>query len=97
MTKRTRAIHWGRLLAASLMTVCERRRVRWGANCTVSVGQGGPDAGAELRNPAPTILSVTPSIGSSGGGAAIAITGAGLLPGVRVAFGATNVAGILRY
>ena len=41
------------------------------------------------RNPAPTILSVTPSIGSSGGGASISIIGAGLLPGVRVAFGAT--------
>jgi len=43
--------------------------------------------------PAPTILAVTPSIGSSGGGAAITITGAGLRPGIRVAFGATIVAG----
>ena len=90
MTKRTRAIHWGRLFAASLLTVCGV------AGC----GRG-PTAPSqtELRNPAPTILlaptilSVTPSIGSTGGGASIKITGAGLLPGIRVAFGATNVAG----
>jgi IPT/TIG domain len=47
----------------------------------------------DVRNPAPTILSVTPSIGSSGGGASILITGSGLLPGIRVAFGETNVEG----
>jgi hypothetical protein len=41
---------------------------------------------------APTILSVTPSIGSTGGGAHIKITGAGLLPGTRVALGTTNAA-----
>ena len=90
MTKRTRAIHWGRLFAASLLTVCGV------AGC----GRG-PTAPSqpELRTtpprhetPAPTILSVTPSIGSTGGGASITITGAGLLPGIRVAFGATNVA-----
>jgi hypothetical protein len=45
----------------------------------------------DLRNPPPTILSVAPSIGSSGGGASMLITGAGLLPGVRVAFGAMHV------
>ncbi len=88
MTKRTRAIHWGRLFAASLLTVCGV------AGC----GRG-PTAPSqpELRNPAtnpaPTILSITPSIGSTGGGASIKITGAGLLPGIRVGFGATNVAG----
>jgi hypothetical protein len=49
----------------------------------------------DVRNPAPTILSVTPSIGSSGGGASILITGSGLLPGIRVAFGATNAAAFL--
>jgi hypothetical protein len=38
------------------------------------------------------VLSVTPSIGSSGGGASILIIGAGLMHGVRVAFGATNAA-----
>jgi hypothetical protein len=83
MTKRPRATHWGRLFASSLLTV-------WGvAGC----GRG-PTAPTqpELRNPAPTILSVTPSIGSSGGGASIKIMGAGLLPGITVAFGATNVA-----
>ena len=80
--KRTGAIHWGRLFAAAFLTVC---------------GVGGCDRGPtapsppDLRNPPPTILSVTPSIGSRGGGASILITGAGLLPGVRVAFGATNV------
>jgi IPT/TIG domain-containing protein len=83
MTRRTRAIHRGRLFAASLLTVCV-------AGCG-----GGPTAPSqpEQRNPAPTILSITPSIGSTGGGASIKITGAGLLPGLRVAFGATNVAG----
>jgi hypothetical protein len=34
-----------------------------------------------------------PSIGSTGGGASIKITGAGLQPGIRVAFGVTTVAG----
>jgi hypothetical protein len=84
MTKRTRAIHWGRLFATSLLTV----------SGVAGCGRG-PTAPSqtELRNPAPTILSVTPSIGSSDGGASILITGAGLLPGVHVAFGATNVAG----
>jgi hypothetical protein len=90
VTKRTRAIHGGRLFAASLLTVCGV------AGC----GRG-PTAPSrpELRNPtptslpAPTILSITPSIGSTGGGASIRITGAGLLPGIRVAFGETNVEG----
>ena len=88
MTKRTRAIHWGRLLAASLMTVC-----------SVAGCGGGPTTPSQVEQtpgptgPAPTILAVTPSIGSSVGGAAIAITGAGLRPGVRVAFGTTNVIG----
>src|SRR5258706_1645995 len=80
MTKRPRATHWGRLFA-SLLGV-------WGvAGC--GRGPTAPSQ-SELRNPAPTILSVTPSIGSSGGGASIKITGAGLLPGISVAFGATN-------
>lgn len=84
MTKRARAIHWAGLFAASLVTVCGV------AGC----GRG-PTAPSqpEPRNPAPTILSVTPSIGSTGGGASIRITGAELLPGIRVSFGATNVAG----
>jgi hypothetical protein len=89
MTKRTRAIRWGRLLAASLLTVCG-----------VAACGRGPTAPSqpELRNPAPTslpaptIVSNTPAIGSTRGGATITITGAGLLPGIRVAFGATNVA-----
>ena len=70
MTKRTGAIRWGRLFAASLVTVCGV------AGC----GRG-PTAPSqpEVRNPVPnpaagptpTILSVTPSIGSTGGGASI--------------------------
>ena len=84
MTKRTRAIHWGRLFAAGLLTV-------FGA---AGCGRGlTAPSQPELRNPAPTILSVTPSIGSTGGGAHIKITGVGLLPGTRVAFDAMNVAG----
>jgi len=90
MTKRTRPIHLGRLFAASLLTVFGV------AGCgRAPTAPSQP----ELRNsaptilyPAPTILSVTPSIGSTGGGAGIKITGAGLLPGIRVAFGATSVA-----
>ena len=89
MTKKTRATHWGRLFAASLLSVCGI------AGCG-----GGPTAPSqpELRPTAttdlaaPTILSVTPSIGSTGGGAAIAITGTGLLRGSRVAIGTTTVA-----
>jgi hypothetical protein len=84
MTKRTRAIHWAGLFTASLLTVCGV------AGC--GRGPTGPSQ-PEPRNPAPTILSVTPSIGSTGGGASIKITGAELLPGIRVGFGATNVAG----
>ena len=71
-----------------------RRRVRAGANCPVPAGaEDGNCPAPPSWDPAPTILSVTPSIGSTGGGAHIKITGAGLLPGIRVAFGATNVAG----
>lgn len=86
MTKRTRAIHWGRLFATSLLTVCV-------AGC----GRGPtapfpPEFRDPAPNPAPTILSVTPSIGSTGGGASIVITGGGLLPGIRVAFGSATVA-----
>ena len=83
MTKRTDARHWGPLVAAGFLT---------------SFGAGGCDRGPTvpsppvLGSPAPNILSVTPSIGSSGGGASILITGAGMLPGVRVAVGATDVA-----
>jgi hypothetical protein len=55
------------------------------------VTQPGPTA-TQPRGPAPIILSITPSIGSTVGGASVAITGTGLLPGIRVAFGATNVA-----
>ena len=82
MTKRTCAIHWGRLFSASLLTVCGV------AGC----GHGPtPPSPPEPRTPAPTILSVTPSAGSTGGGTSIGITGTGLLPSTRVTFGATNV------
>jgi hypothetical protein len=83
MTTRTRAIRWGRLFAASLLTVGGV------AGCGREPTAPTPP---EARNAAPTILSITPSIGSTGGGASIKITGAGLLPGIRVAFGATNIA-----
>jgi hypothetical protein len=89
MTKKTRATHRRRLLAASLLTVCGL------AGCG-----GGPTAPSQpaMSNAAttdlaaPTILAITPSIGSTGGGAAIAITGTGLLRGSRVAIGTTTVA-----
>ena len=94
MTKRTGAIYWGRLFAAGFLAVC----------AVTGCGQGptdpsppdltirAPTPPPDVRNPPPTILSVTPSIGSTGGGASILIRGAGLLPGVRVAFGAMHVA-----
>ncbi len=91
MTKRTGAIRWGRLFAASLVTVCGVAGCGRGPTAPSQPELRNP--APELRNPAPTILSVTPPIGSTGGGASIKITGAGLLPGIRVAFGATNVAG----
>ena len=94
MTKRTGAIHWERLFAAGLLTVCGVGGCDRGptAPSLPALGNPAPTSPPDLRNPAPTILSVTPSIGSSGGGASILITGAGLLPGVRVAFGTAHVA-----
>jgi len=93
MTKRTRAFHWGRLFAG-LLTVfgvagCGRGPT---APTQPEAVQRPTAVPSPLRNPAPTILAVAPSIGSIGGGAAITITGGGLLPGIRVSFGATNVA-----
>lgn len=79
-------------LAASLLAV---------GGVAVGCGEATPTAPSTgvvtnppptMTNPAPTILSVTPSLGSTGGGASIKITGAGLRPGVRVAFGSTSVA-----
>jgi hypothetical protein len=94
MTKRTGAIHWERLFAAGFLTVCGVGGCDRGptAPSLPALGNPAPTFPPDLRNPAPTILSVTPSIGSSGGGASILITGAGLLPGVRVAFGTAHVA-----
>ena len=88
MTK-TRAIDWGLLFAASVLTICGL------AGCGREPSQAGQrvptsPSPPQLSNPAPTILSVTPSIGSTVGGAAITITGTGLLPGIRVTFGARN-------
>jgi hypothetical protein len=79
-------------LAASLLAV---------GGVAVGCGEATPTAPSTgvvtnppptMTNPAPTILSVTPSLGSTGGGASITITGAGLRPGVRVAFGSTSMA-----
>jgi hypothetical protein len=91
MTKRTGAIRWGRLFAASLLTVCGVAGCGRGPT-TPSQPEVRNPVPNPVAGPTPTILSVTPSIGSTGGGAHIRITGAGLLPSVRVAFGATNVA-----
>jgi hypothetical protein len=82
-------------LPASLLTVCGVAACGRGPTAPSQPEQRtGPTVPSppELGNPAPTILSVTPSIGSTGGGAHIKITGAGLLPGTRVALGAMNVA-----
>ena len=91
MTTRTGAIRWGRLLAASLLTVCGVAGCGRGPT-TPSQPEVRTPAPPPAAGPTPTIVSVTPSIGSTGGGAHIKITGAGLLPSTRVAFGATNVA-----
>ena len=94
MTKRTGAIHWGRLFAAGFLAACGVAGCGQGPTDPSPAGQlttRAPMPPPDLRNPPPTILSVTPSIGSTGGGASILITGAGLLPGVRVAFGVTHV------
>ena len=91
--KTTGAIHRRRLLASGFLAV----------SAVTGCGQGptdpslpdlttrAPTPPPDLRNPPPAILSVTPSVGSTGGGASIVIRGAGLLPGVRVAFGARHV------
>ena len=96
MTKRTRAIHWERLFAASLLTICGVAACDRGPTApSPSEQRSGPTTSSsppEPRGPAPTILAVTPSIGSIGGGAAITIRGAGLRAGIRVTFGATTVA-----
>jgi hypothetical protein len=92
MTRRTSAIYWGRLFATSLLTVCGVAGCGRGPTAP-SQPEVRNAAQPEPGNPAPTIVSVTPSIGSTGGGAHIKITGAGLQPGIRVAFGATKVAG----
>jgi hypothetical protein len=85
MARRTSTIHAGPLLAAGLLALC---------GVVVGCGPGSSTAPSppDLRNPAPSILSVTPSLGSTGGGASVTITGVGLLPGIRVAFGSTTVA-----
>jgi hypothetical protein len=96
MSKRTSAMGWGRVCAVSLLMVCGVAGCGRGPTGPSQGEQSpGPTATSppDLMNPAPTILSITPSIGSIGGGAAIAITGAGLQPGLRVAFGTTNVIG----
>lgn len=98
MTKRTRAIHWARVFAASLMTVYGVAGCGGGPSGPSQVEQSpGPTASStpEPMGPAPTIVAITPSTGSIGGGAAITITGAGLRPGVRVTFGAATVAGFV--
>jgi len=85
MTNRTNAA----IAAASLLAVCG---VAAGCGETTPTA---PSARVVMNpapmNPAPTIVSVTPSLGSTGGGASIRITGTGLQPGVRVSFGATAV------
>lgn len=75
-------------VAASLLAVC---------GVAAGCGEATPTAPtADVTNPAPTnlaptIVSVTPSLGSTSGGASIKITGTGLQQGVRVFFGATSV------
>jgi len=84
MTNRTRAIHKRPLFAASLLTV---------SGLALGCSQDSPTAPSQPapRGPAPTILSVTPSLGSTSGGASIVITGTGLQPGIQVTFGSTTV------
>ena len=88
MATRTDPIYRGWLIAASLLTVC--------AVGGCGRGPTGPSASEQrhavtaILSVTPSILTVTPSIGSIRGGAHIKITGVGLMPDTRVAFGATN-------
>lgn len=88
MIKRISAVHGG-LLLASLLAAC---------GAAIGCGSASPPASPTapslppLSNPPPTILSVSRSIGSTGGGASLVIIGDGLLPGIHVAFGSMAVA-----
>ena len=97
MTMKTRTSRRAGLFAASLLTVCGL------AGCGRGPTAPSPTAretAAPTAVPVPptilsgplSILSVTPSIGSTGGGAHFKITGAGLLPSTRVTLGETNAA-----
>ena len=82
-------------VAASLLAVCGLAAGCGEATPTApsaAVATNPAPTNPGPTNPAPTIVSVTPSLGSTGGGASVSIIGLGLVPGVRVAFGPTNVA-----
>jgi IPT/TIG domain len=71
-----------RRLASALLAI--------GALATACSDDGPTGPSASVPAPAPTIVSVGPSLGSTGGGTSIAITGTGLQSGLRVAFGAAT-------
>ncbi|MCL5289261.1 MAG: IPT/TIG domain-containing protein [Acidobacteria bacterium] len=58
-------------------------------------GQRGVLAGAFTYNPAPTVTSVSPTSGPTGGGTAVLITGTGFRAGATVTFGATAATGVV--
>ena len=92
MTNRTHTgclrLAYGRIytfaVAASLLAVCGPA-----AGCRDATPTA-PSAGV-VTSPAPTIVSVSPSLGSTSGGASVTITARGLVQGVRVSFGPTSV------
>ena len=76
--------------AASLLAVCGVAAAC--GEATPTAPSAGVVTNPATTNPAPTIVSVTPSLGSTGGGASVTIAALGLAQGVRVAFGSTSVA-----
>ena len=56
--------------------------------------QSGSLASAYTYPPAPTVASVSPSVGSLSGGTTVTITGTGFLPGASVDFGGSACTGV---
>jgi hypothetical protein len=90
MTTEARAIRKRLSFAASLVSVGCIAGACGNDTPTPTAPTTAPSPPA-VSLPAPTILSVTPSLGSTGGGASIMITGTGLQPGIQVTLGSMTV------
>jgi hypothetical protein len=56
--------------------------------------QSGTLTNGFIYNPPPTVTAVSPALGSTGGGTAVTITGAGFVTGASVSFGGATASGI---